>query len=400
MSAERLYYDQPYLRRFEARVTSSGPRQDKYAVNLDKTAFYPTSGGQPNDLGTIGDAAVVDVLEEDHEVVHITDRAPSREAVECNVDWTRRFDMMQQHTGQHILSAAFEKICDADTVGFHLTEHSLTIDLNMGALEAGVLRQVEEMANQVVFESRCVSSVWPDDAGLRGMPLRKPPARAEGIRVVVVEGLDYSPCGGTHVSSTGQVGIVKVLGWEKVRSGIRIPFACGWRALKDYGQKNETVAEISAILSAPGAELDRAVRRLVEQNLAYGKRIESMGKELVEYEAQSLARTGGDVVARCYASKELPHLRLLASLIASCGGRVAVLGSEAPSPQVIVARSDDVNVDARQLIEVAKSVLGGKGGGNPKLAQAGCQDASLIAPAVQAAGKAARDAIQAGRGVG
>jgi alanyl-tRNA synthetase len=411
MTVQRLYHDQPYLAEFEARVVACERRPDGFRVKLDRCAFYPTSGGQPNDLGWIGAARVLDVIEEGEDILCVADRAPlpvdetpeqagmpPGAAVVCRIDWDRRFDFMQQHTGQHILSAAFEKLLDAETVGFHLTPSSLTIDLNIPALSREDAARVETLSNATVFQDLPVAPVHPTPDELAGMPLRKPPARAEGIRVIVVEGFDYSPCGGTHVSATGQVGIIKVLGWEKVRAGTRVGFACGKRAVADYGVKNDIVVGLSAMLSVPVAEVEAAARRLADQNAQQFKRIESMTKELLAHEAVSLASAGavapaGTVAAKHFETRDLGELRMLAGMIAGAGGKVAVLGSSGPSPQVVVSRSDDLDLDARNLIEVAKAVLGGRGGGSPKQAQAGGQDPAAVGPAVEAVRREALRAL-------
>lgn len=404
MTTERLYYDQPYLAEFRARVVSSDTCTQGYRVKLDRTAFYPTSGGQPNDLGSIGEAQVLDVIEEGDDIVCVVDRDPAPLAgggeqpgrggqpgdglgeyplVKCHVDWERRFDLMQQHTGQHVLSSAFEKVLDADTVGFHLTERSLTVDLNISSLPPTGASSVEALANRIVFEDRPVTAVYPTQDELARMPLRKPPTRAEGIRIIVVGDFDHSPCGGTHVSTTGQVGIIKVTGWEKTRAGMRAAFVCGSRAVADFGVKNDVTTRLGAMLSVPLEEIEPATRRLLDQNAQYFKRLESLTKELLGHEAASLA-AGGPIVAKHFEARDPGELRMLAGFIVAEGGKVAVLGSSAPSPQVIIARSDDVAVDARQLIEVAKAVLGGRGGGNPRQAQAGGQDPATVGPAVEA----------------
>jgi alanyl-tRNA synthetase len=429
MSEERIYYDQPYLTEFEARVVACDRCPEGYRIRLDRCAFYPASGGQPNDLGVIGEARVLDVVGEGDEVVCIVDREPGGGAgtpagdhagagaqavtgaqagvahggaaqagvapgpvMKCRIDWDRRFDFMQQHTGQHILSASFEKLLDAETVGFHLTEHNLTVDLDIPALSREDTTRVEAMSNSIVFEDRPVAPVYPTRDELAKLPLRKPPARTEGIRVIVVKDFDHSPCGGTHVSMTGQVGIIKVLGWEKVRAGTRVAFACGSRAVADYGVKNDIVSRLSSVLSVPVLEIEAAARRLTDQNAQYFKRIEAMTKELLAHEAAALA-SAGTVVAKHFETRDLGELRMLAGLIAAAGGKVAVLGSSGPSPQVIVARSDDLDLDARKLIEVAKAVLGGRGGGSPKQAQAGGQDSSAVGPAVEAVRQEAMKAL-------
>lgn len=379
---ERLYYSDSYLTKFEARVVESGSRAEGLFVKLDRTCFYPTSGGQPNDLGTIGGVRVLDVIEEGDDVLHIVESLPGAGVVACEIDWKRRFDFMQQHAGQHVLSSVFENLLDADTVGFHLTERSLTLDLNIQSISDEALEQAEHMANAIVFEDRPIEAVWPTKADLLSMPLRKPSPREDGVRVVIVSGLDYSPCGGTHPRSTGQIGIIKILGSEKVRSGVRLMLACGSRALNDYSDKHLAMKTLSSMLSVPHHEIISSVKRLQEQNQGFQKRLEAMGKELVEMEAAALASSDRQVVSRYYPSKEPAHLRLLAGIVASGPGKVCVLGAGSPSPQVIVSRSEDISLDAREMVDIAKCVINGKGGGSAKFAQAGSHDGSQIEVAV------------------
>ena len=227
---ERLYYDDSYLREFEAQVIDVRPQAAHFRVHLDRTAFYPESGGQPMDRGTLGGLLVVQVTEEEEAVVHLVERELPREKVKGVIDWPRRFDHMQQHTGQHVLSAAFQKVAEARTVGFHLGTEISTIDLDSDRLGYRQMEEAEELANQVVFEDRPVHIIYCAAAEANQMELRKPTQRAGEVRVVEVEGFDRSACGGTHVRRTGGVGLILLRKIERRKELTRVEFVCGGRS--------------------------------------------------------------------------------------------------------------------------------------------------------------------------
>jgi alanyl-tRNA synthetase len=232
---ERLYYEDPYLVEFDAHVLAVEPReQGRHAATLDRTAFYPTSGGQPFDTGTLGSARVVDVVDaDDHTIVHVIDARLEPGPVHGRIDWDRRFDHMQQHTGQHVLSAAFDRVLNVRTVGFHLGSTTSTIDLSREVSAAEILR-VEDEANQVVWQDRPVTIRFAEADEAARLPLRKEIAREGPLRLVEVQDFDLSACGGTHVARTGAIGIIAVAASERFRGGSRIEFLCGSRALDGY----------------------------------------------------------------------------------------------------------------------------------------------------------------------
>jgi alanyl-tRNA synthetase len=227
---ERLYYTDCYLREFEARVLRSEAAPNGFKVYLDRTAFYPTSGGQPTDSGTIAGIQVLEAVDEGDEIAHILRQAPEAEGVSGKIDWTRRFDHMQQHTGQHILSAAFGRIGGYKTVSFHLGEESSSIDLDSDRLGVRQLEEAEDAANQVVFENRAVRISFQPAGEASRLELRKPTSREGEVRLVEVEGFDLSACGGTHVSRTGAVGLILVRKVERMKGLTRVEFMCGGRA--------------------------------------------------------------------------------------------------------------------------------------------------------------------------
>ena len=276
---ERLYYADAYLRSFEARVVDRLEVNGQPAIILDRTAFYPEGGGQPSDRGMLNRVAVVDVQtrETDDEVLHILSAPLPEETVTGAVDAARRFDLMQQHTGQHILSQAFIHTANAETVSFHLNpdpdEGALTIDLNKAALTSAEVDRAEDFANSIVYENRPVVARFVNDEELQSLPLRKPPKVDKAIRIVEIQGFDWSACGGTHVSRTGEVGLIKIVKAEKRGTETRIEFRCGRRALIDYRRKHQLISQAASDLTIGFWELDQAIGRLQAEAKAARKQL-------------------------------------------------------------------------------------------------------------------------------
>ncbi len=271
-------------RAFDARVVACDPRPAAgdspagYAVELDATAFYPTSGGQPFDTGTLGGARVLDVVDDDERIVHVLDAALTPgDAVSGAIDWPRRFEHMQQHTGQHVLSAAFERVCANRTESFHLGSESCSIDLAREVSARDVAAVVDE-ANRIVWEDRPVVVRFVTAEEAAALPLRKEPARAGTLRLIDVEDYDLSACGGTHVARTGGIGIIVVSGWEKFRGGSRVQFLCGVRVQRRFDLWRDALAATMKHLSVAPDELAAGVERLqgegktLQRALAAGKR--------------------------------------------------------------------------------------------------------------------------------
>ncbi|MGE5559951.1 MAG: alanyl-tRNA editing protein [Chloroflexota bacterium] len=400
MTTERLYYDQPYLKEFAAKLTDARRDGAHWRVMLSRTAFYPTSGGQPNDLGTIAGHAVADVVEDGAEVVHIVSSAADLTQlvgrdVKGVIDWQRRLDHMQQHTGQHILSAAVERLLDADTVGFHLGAEYVTIDINTGAFAADDAARVERLANETVMSCRPVVSHWMTEAQAERLPLRKKLARSGDIRIIEITDFDYNGCGGTHVGNTGEVGPIKIRRWEKVRSDTRIEFVCGWRALADYAWKNEAVNALAAGLSVNERELTDAVDRLQNEIVVGRRALRDARERLLGFEAAELAagapvaaHGGYSVIARVFSDRSFDEVRWLAGQLTGAPGRIALLGLAGETAQLIFARSEDVRHDMNKLIKDALPLVGGRGGGNPRVAQGGGPQVAGLEEAIERAKEA------------
>jgi len=376
MKTHRLYYTDPYLREFDANLIETVSYEGKTALVLDRTAFYPTSGGQPYDVGFFHDVRVLDVVDaEDERVLHIVDRAPSTTALHGVLDWTRRFDHMQQHTGQHVLSAAFDRVLAARTESFHLGVESSTIDLNR-ELTAAEIARAEDEANRIVWEDREVAVKFVDASGAATLGLRKESKREGTLRLIDVTDFDLSACGGTHVARTGAIGIIVISATERFRGGSRVTFVCGGRALAGYRGLREVVDQSGRALSVGATELAAAIERLQAEGKDLRKQIKDFQGKLASHEADALADAAAPVGSARLVSAALPGwdangLKTIAARIAERPGHAAVLvGGPSASP-IVVARAQDVALDSGALLKALVERHGGKGGGRPELAQGG-----------------------------
>ena len=390
---ERLYYTDAYLREFDASVVRVDRRDGRTAVVLDRTAFYPTSGGQPFDIGTIGRVRVIDVVDEDTgEIAHIVDgETPAAgEAVHGAIDWTRRFDHMQQHSGQHVLSAAVDRLFGVRTVSFHLGTDASTIDLSR-ELTRDEITAAEHDANRVVWENRPVAIRYASAEEAAKLPLRKEPVREGTLRLIDIEQFDLSACGGTHVASTGAIGIIAIGAIERFKGGQRVEFFCGGRALTKFRSMRDALSGAVRALSVLPHELPDAIEKLQGDLRDRQKAAISLQQDLARYQAEEFASSAestaaGRLVARAIDA-DATTLKMLASAITSKPGHIVVLVSSTKPALVVAARSQDVSVAANQVIAALTAKFGGRGGGKPDLAQAGGLDgdAAAILTAVRAA---------------
>jgi len=373
----RLYYTDPMLAAFDATVVSSEMTAGRAQIVLDQTAFYPTSGGQPNDTGTLGSVRVLDVVDrDDGTIAHVTEAAlvPGT-AVHGAIDWPRRFDHMQQHTGQHVLSAAFDRESGVRTVSFHLGAEASTIDLAR-EVSASEIEYAEQVANQVVWDDRPVGIRFATEEEAARLPLRKEPTRSGPLRLIEVSGFDLSACGGTHVLRTGMIGVIAVTGWERSKGATRVAFVCGGRALASHRALRDVVSAATRALSVSAVELAPALERLRAESREQSRALRQLQEEVAAHRAATLrasAETIGGMrgVLRSVSGWDAASLKTLAVAIVSEPGVVAVLvGDGRPAP-VVIARSTDVGVDASAWMRRAATELGGRGGGRPDLAQGG-----------------------------
>ena len=379
---ERLYYTDPYARVFDAAVLSMTTMEGRPAARLDRTAFYPTSGGQPFDTGTLNGVRVVQVEEDEAgDVLHVLERAVEPGPAHGEIEWDRRFDHMQQHTGQHVLSAAFDRGCRAPTVSFHLGAERSTIDLSREP-SAAEIAAAEEAANRVVWEDRPVSIRFASAEEAARMALRKESRRGGEVRLIEVEGFDLSACGGTHVARTGEIGIIAVAGWERFKGGLRVEFVCGRRALATFRSLRDIVSAGARALTVHPSELPGSVERLQADAKEHARTIKRLQERLATHEAESLAASAtslgaGRIVVAALDGWEAAGLKAIASSISARAGHTAVLlGASAAGSPLVVARAADVTLDASALLRAIVARFGGRGGGKADLAQGGGVTAS------------------------
>lgn len=374
----RLYYSESYRTRFEATVTGCAAVDGRHHVTLDQTAFYPTSGGQPCDTGTLGDVAVSDVIDrEDGEIAHVV-AAPLAAGTEVSgaINWARRFDHMQQHTGQHVLSAAFDRLFQARTEGFHLGTAAATIDLGREVTPRQIAA-AEDEANRIVWEDRAVAIRCASAEEAAAMPLRKEPARTGPLRLIEVEGFDLSACGGTHVARTGGIGIIAVGAWEKFRSGTRVEFVCGGRALSRFRHWRDALAATQRHLSVAPGEMAAAVERMQGESKALQRSLRDRHEQLAVHEAKALVARGRRVGERLVIAEAIDgwdaqglKAMAVAATAAEPGAAIALFTTSAPALAVI-ARGAAGGIDAGAVLKALVARFGGKGGGKPDLAQGG-----------------------------
>jgi len=375
-ATQRLYRQDPYRTEFEAMVIEQFEREGRPAAVLDATCFYPTSGGQPNDLGTLGGVEVMDVIEDGERIVHVLAAPLSQSLVHGQIAWPRRFDHMQQHTGQHILSRAFERECEAHTVSFHLGREISTIDVTLPSLDWAMAAQIEEIANQIVMENRPITTREYDEGQADTPLLRKIPEVHGRLRVVEVADFDWCACGGTHVRATGEIGTIHISGWEKRRGEIRGAFLCGWRAVCDHRAHSIIAQKLTGTLTIAFDETPDAIGRLLDAQKATQRQVDELRKRLIACELPQLAsqaEVSGDVRVLCCVldGYDASNMRFVAQSLAQEPAMVVLLAVADPSPQLCFARAEGVEADMSQLLRSVLNPLGGKGGGNARLAQGG-----------------------------
>ncbi len=377
----RYYYDDAYKKSFQANVLERAEHDGQQALVLEGTYFYPTSGGQPFDSGTINSSNVVNVLirPDDGAILHVLDEPIVAKRISAEIDWNRRFDHMQQHTGQHILSQAFLKVLGAGTISFHLGADASTIDLDLASMEEEVASSVERLANQIVWENRAVEIRTVTRQEAMEIPMRKkPPIEGDSLRLVVITDFDVSACGGTHVASTGEVGLIKIVGWERRRNQVRAEFVCGSRALSDYRKKNQVVRNLSAVFTTGYWELESSVDRQIEESTEFRRQLRKCRKTLIDYQVSEILNEtkgidNGRPIVRVFSDVTVIELRIIANQLIIGNKVMSLLASVGDKTSLVFARNEDSEGDMNALINDAITLLGsGSGGGSPIFAQGSC----------------------------
>ncbi|MCG6921917.1 MAG: DHHA1 domain-containing protein [Acidobacteria bacterium] len=396
---ERLHLRDSYLLEFDARVLACRAHGGSPAVVLDRTAFYPESGGQPWDTGTLGEASVVAVVEQDGNVLHVLDRPLAEGPVRGRVDGARRRAHRQQHHGQHLLSQAFVEVAAARTVGFHLGAETTTIDLDR-TVNAEQIDAAEARANEVAWEARPVSVkvVSVDEA--RGLGVAVPEGVDEDVRLVEAEGFDLQPCGGTHPRTTAEVGVVVVTAAERYKGGTRVSFVCGHRALHAVTRRRHVLDRLTSVLSSPLEGLADVAQKTRDDLSASERRARGLLERALEGEARRLldlargttAPRGAEpsIVVAAYDGWSANELRVLAQRLVALSPCVALLGSRAEKAHLVFAQTEGLPHDVPALLREAVGHLGGRGGGRGDLAQGGGDRPELLDEALERAADAVR----------
>lgn len=375
------YYEDAYTTQFQAKIIEKISDDNRYGIVLDSTYFYPESGGQPADLGTINGRSVthVSIREADEAIVHWLDGdVGAEDRITAVIDWPRRFDHMQQHTGQHILSQAFIQIAEAETVGFHLNETNLTIDIDRADMTDSEIGAVERLANQAVWDNHPVTVRFVAQDEIAKLNLRKvPPVRNGRLRLIDIQNFDLTACGGTHVSHTGSVGLIKIIKQEKRGEKTRIEFCCGNRALQDYTQKHTIVNDLTAELTTGATELLQSIIKMRQENKDAQRTIKKQHEALVASRAQQFIVNGTKIreltlVKKLFEENDATDFRTLATHLTKEANIVVLFGQAGKRTQLLFARSAQLTGDMNQLLKAALAQLGdGGGGGSAAMAQGG-----------------------------
>ena len=375
----KVYLENQYLREFSSTVRQIVEAAQGTGVILTETLFYPSSGGQPHDIGTLNDIPVLDVYQDaSQQVVHLLAEPLAGNRVEGRINWARRFDHMQQHTGQHLLSQAFMRAGNAETTSFHMGDDSATLDLDQAGISLETITAVEDLANQIIYENRPVIGRIIEKNELDQYPVRKPPAVDDNIRIVEIKDFDYAPCGGTHCANTGEIGIVKIRRFESYKGGTRIHFLCGLRALKDYQEKSNIIRKIGAYLSAGETDLYKNIKKSRDELKSLRRKNSNLNKRYLHYEAQAVFSERKEIgtvniIVKKFEDRYPKELKILAQNILEISPDTVVLfgAKTLGKATLFFLRSEEVAGDMGKIMQDVCAVIDGHGGGRPQQAQGG-----------------------------
>ncbi|AHA06837.1 MULTISPECIES: serine-tRNA(Ala) deacylase AlaX [Bacillus] len=376
---QKLYYIDAYTKDFTTKIIKQDyDKEDNLYVVLNETAFYPTGGGQPYDTGTLNGTLVTNVEEVNGEIRHFIAEQLETAEVEGKINWERRFDHMQQHAAQHILSAAFWDHFNIPTIGFHLGKETVTIDLETENLPAETIEKAVQIANNIVFENHPIRIQWMNLEEAKTLPLRKEPTLTENIRVVIIENFDYNGCGGTHPRRTGEVGLIQVLNWERNKGGIRLTFIAGWRTLKLMGQQQQIMKDVSKQLNSSETDIPAKVAQLLISQKENEKAIQTMNEKLLFAEANELLQQpaeihAGFLISKVFTNRSMQEVAKLSAIIIEQQEHAItyfVIEND-DKLQCILACGKTVTLDMNALLKDALPAIEGKGGGNKKSARGG-----------------------------
>jgi alanyl-tRNA synthetase len=367
---KKLYYEDAFMKEWQTTISQKIEREDGNYVLLEETAFYPHGGGQPCDAGEINGIAVLDVILEEDVVLHKLESMPEGTSATCTIDWQLRFDHMQQHSGQHLLSAVCRDLFEANTVSFHLGADYCTIDVETLDLEPSNLAAIETEVNCKIYENRSISSYFVTPEELAQLPLVKQPKVTKDIRIVEINGVEYNACGGTHVASTGAIGIIKLLKMEKQKGNTRIYFLCGLRALAEFNENVRILGALSGKFNTGKDEIIDRIEKWEHEHKLVQTELTEHKEKLDEYLAQELLVESQDVIARQFTDKTIKDMQSLANKIASMTD-LPILFMSTSENKVVFAHNGQYAQACGAFFKAHLGSYNGKGGGSDKMAQAG-----------------------------
>lgn len=375
----KFYLENPYLKEIDARIIDKTYEDGKYYIKLNRTIFYPhLSGGQPGDKGTINGIEVLEVYEEDLNIIHVVKENIHSDKVKLSINWENRIDNMQQHTGQHLLSSSFYKLYNGETIGFHIGGDYVYIDVNLPDLSKTEVEKIEIYANKIISLNFPIKSYIIGKNDIDKIPVRKQPTVNSNIRIVEIENIDFSPCAGTHLRSTGEIGLIKIRKWEKYKGNTRIEFVCGNRALHDYGWKNDQIKDISLLLSSKDIDAFDKVKKLYLQKEELEKENRSLKDEVYEYRGKELLKNSTIInsvpfIIKTFDDKNLNEISGVSNYLNNSKSVVQIYGStNGNKAQFMVSKSNEININLQDIFKLISSELELKGGGSPNTVQGSC----------------------------
>jgi alanyl-tRNA synthetase len=375
----KFYLENPYLKEIDARIIDKTYEDGKYYIKLNRTIFYPhLSGGQPGDKGTINGIEVLEVYEEDLNIIHVVKENIHSDKVKLSINWENRIDNMQQHTGQHLLSSSFYKLYNGETIGFHIGGDYVYIDVNLPDLSKTEAEKIEIYANKIISLNFPIKSYIIGKNDIDKIPVRKQPTVNSNIRIVEIENIDFSPCAGTHLRSTGEIGLIKIRKWEKYKGNTRIEFVCGNRALHDYGWKNDQIKDISLLLSSKDIDAFDKVKKLYLQKEELEKENRLLKDEVYEYRGKELLKNSTIInsipfIIKTFDNKSLSEISGVSNYLNNSKSVVQIYGStNSNKAQFMVSKSKEININLQDIFKLISSELELQGGGSPNSVQGSC----------------------------
>ncbi|WP_445487095.1 alanyl-tRNA editing protein [Niallia sp. 03133] len=366
---EKLYYSSVYTKTWSTKIEQIWEQNNKFFVTLEKTCFYPEGGGQPSDTGTIDGIAVIDVQISENKIVHQLERNILQKEVECKLNWQIRYDHMQQHTGQHLLSAVIHDLYGIPTVSFHLGKDYTSIDLDIHDLSPEHIVEIENKCNTYITENKKITTYFVTDEELKQIPLRKIPDVTAPIRIVEIEEIDYSACAGTHVKRTGELGLLKLLKTEKHRGQIRLFFLVGFRALTDYQLSHLLLNEICDHYRTNKHLLLGRILKQEQEKKQMEKEMEKLMKENIKFFIKSImTKQNSQLVAAEFEDKSLKELQLAAKEILKENNCIVLFSTHLEN-RVLLQHNGNFDFQCGELIKKYVHAFNGKGGGNKVQAQ-------------------------------